>query len=199
MVADQEEQKVIDWTHMLATTTAMVDALEYYLIEGSIFRTVMARWEHGFERVTMSVGELLTLLNWLQAQQHTATGAQREQLKAMLTTMQRTREQFSDLFYQMAVREIMSRLDSINWFLHDCENHKQSCRLDYPREIRNRQRIEALVIALGEEMSEDVAERIERIDRRIRAITYKSEFVWPAKDKEIYPEMPYWYLYASPK
>lgn len=199
MVVDRENPKIIDWTHLLATAAAMVDAFEYYLIEGNIFRTVMARREHGFERLTMSVGELLAILNRLQAQQTTATLAHRTQLNAMLVTVHHTREQLSELFYEMAVREIMSRLDSINWFLHDCENHKESCQINFPAQMRNRQRIEELVKALGEEMSEDVAERIERIDRRIRAVTHKTDFIWAVEDKVIYPEVPYWYLYVLPE
>jgi len=198
MVADQEDQKVEEWDHQLTAAAAMVDALAYYLIEGNIFRTVMARQVDGFERITMSIGELLALLNKLQAQRTKATPAQQLQLDAMLANVQRTRNQLHDLFHDMVIREIMARLDSLNWFLHDCENGKAECRLHFPTEIQNRQRIEELVKALDESMVEDVTERMQRIDQRLRRITYKSDFVWPAAVKEIYPEEPYWYLYSLP-
>lgn len=198
MVADQEDQKVEEWDHQLTTAAAMVDALAYYLIEGNIFRTVMARQVDGFERITMSIGELLALLNKLQAQRTKATPAQQLQLDAMLANVQRTRNQLHDLFHDMVIREIMARLDSLNWFLHDCENGKAECRLHFPAEIQNRQRIEELVKVLDESMVEDVTERVQRIDQRLRRITYKSDFVWPAEVKEMYPEEPYWYLYSLP-
>ncbi|MEZ4736199.1 MAG: hypothetical protein R3E79_54630 [Caldilineaceae bacterium] len=198
MVADQEDQKVEEWDHLLTAAAVMVDALAYYLIEGNVFRTVMARQEEGFERITMSIGELLALLHKLQAQRSRATPAQQSQLDAMRTTVQRTCHQLHDLFHDMVVREIMARLDSLNWFLHDCENGKDACRLQFPTEIQNRQRIEELVKVLDESMVEDVTERVQRIDQRLRRITYKSDFVWPTAVKEIYPEEPYWYLYSLP-
>jgi len=198
MVADRAEQKIGEWTHPLPTAAAMVDALAYYLIEGNIFRTVMVRRDHGFERVTMSIGELLALLYVLQAQRANALPVQRAQLNAMQANMRRTCAQLQDRFHEMVVHEIMARLDSLNWFLHDCENGKEGCRTNFPTEICHRQRVEELVKVVDEAMVEDVAERVARIDQRIRSVTYKSNFIWPAAVREIYPEKPYWYLYTLP-
>ncbi len=198
-VVNEEKQHIIKLDRLLSNATAMADALEYYLIEGNVFRTVMVRLPHGLDRVTMSMGELLTSLNILQAKRAALTEQQALQLSATLATVARAREQFNELFHNVVVREIMARLDSINWFLHDCENHRDDCQTIYPAEIRNRQRIEEIVKALGDELTEDVTERIDRIDQRVRAITYPTDFIWPQNMREIYPPDPYWYLYLLPK
>lgn len=198
MVVDRENQKALDYTYMLTTATAMVDAVEYYLIEGNIFRIVMVRRAEGFERMTMSLGELLTLLYNLDGQRTLATPAQKARVDAMLATVGHIRQELQEQFYEMIVREIMSRLDSINWFLHDCVKGKEGCRLAFPTEIGNRQRIEELVKALGHEMTDDVAERIARMDERIRQSTRPANFIWPAEVQPLYPQEPYWYLYVLP-
>lgn len=198
MGAARAKQDSIEIDYVLTTAATMADALEYYIIEGNIYRVVMARRAYGFERMTMSLGELLALLNILQAQRKQMTSVQADQLDAICTTVERTKQQLYVHFHEMVIREIMGRLDSINWFLHDCEKGKSECQINFPAEMRNRQRIEELVKVLGEEMSPDVAERVERIDQRLRQVTHRVDFIWPAEAQNTYPEDPYWYLYSLP-
>lgn len=195
-IRDKQESKEAD--SILLTAAAMANALEYYLIEGNLYRIVMVRRAHGFERVTMSIGELLTILNTLQAQRLRLTSEQNRQLDAILHTVDCVQRHFAPHFQEMMVYEIMARLNRINWFLHDCEKGKAGCTDNFPAEMRNRQRIEELVKALGREMADDVAIRIERIDKRLRQITKRAVFIWPAETQCIYPEDPYWYLYSLP-
>jgi hypothetical protein len=195
-IRDKQELKEVDG--ILTTAAAMANALEYYLIEGNLYRVVMVRRAHGFERVTMSIGELLTIINTLQAQRLRLAPEQKCQLDAILHTVDCAQCHFALHFQEMMVYEIMARLNRINWFLHDCENGKADCTDKFPAEMRNRQRIEELVKALNREMATDVATRIERIDKRLRHITQRADFIWPAETQSIYPEDPYWYLYSLP-
>lgn len=198
MVAAQERQDATDVAYVLTIAAAMADALEYYLIEGNIYRVVMVRRAYGFERMTMSIGELLTLMHTLKAQRNQMSSAQARQFNGVNKTIEHAKAQLYIQFHEMVIREIMSRLDSINWFLHDCENGKAECQANFPDEMRHRQRIEELIKALGEEMSADVSERIGRIDQRLRQVTHRVDFIWPAAMRSAYPEAPYWYLYALP-
>lgn len=198
MAAAREKQEATNVAYVLTTATAMADALEYYIIEGNIYRVVMVRRAHGFERMMMSIGELLTLVNTLQLQREQMTTAQTYHLDTIITTIERTKQQLYIHFHEMVIREIMARLDSINWFLHDCEKGKAECQVNFPAEMRNRQRIEELIKTLGDEMSDDVAERIDRIDQRLRQVTHRVDFIWPAETQMTYPEDPYWYLYSLP-
>lgn len=196
VIRDKQEQKEVDG--VLTTAAAMANALEYYLIEGNLYRIVMVRRIYGFERVTMSIGELLTILNTLHAQRLQMSAEQNRQLDAIVQTVDCVQTQFAPHFQAMMVYEIMARLNHINWFLHDCEKGKAGCVDNFPVEMRNRQRIEELVKALGRDMATDVATRIERIDKRLRQITRRADFIWPAETQSIYPEDPYWYLYSLP-
>ena len=198
VVAIRDKQESTEADGILTTVAAMANALEYYLIEGNLYRVVMVRRTQGFERVTMSIGELFTILNSLQAQCLRLTPEQNCQLAAILQTVACVQKQFAPHFEEMMVYEIMARLNRINWFLHDCEKGKNGYIDDFPAEMRNRQRIEELVKALGREMAADVATRIERIDKRLRQITQRTDFIWPAETQSIYPENPYWYLYSLP-
>jgi len=198
MVTVREKQEELDFDRILLSVATMADALEYYLIEGNIFRIVMVRRAEGLERMTMSMGELLTLINTLQAMRFALTAEQNRRLDKMLASVKQSSAHLRAPLQEMIVREIMSRLDRVNWFLHDCENVKEGYHVAFPSEIRNRQRVEELVKALGGEKAETVMERVERIDQRIRRVTHKSDFVWPLEVKAIYPEDSYWYLYALP-
>lgn len=198
MVAIQERQDATDVAYVLPIAAAMADALEYYIIEGNIYRVVMVRRVYGFERLTMSIGELLTLIHILKAQRNQMNSKHIHQLDDVLKTIEHAKAQLYVQFHEMVIREIMSRLDSINWFLHDCEKGKAECQITFPDEMRNRQRIEELIKALGEEMSTEVADRIGRIDQRLRQVTHRVDFIWPDVMRSTYPEAPYWYLYALP-
>lgn len=196
VIRDKQEPK--EANGLLTTALAMANALEYYLIEGNLYRVVMVRRAHGFERMTMSIGELLTLVNILQTQRLRLTAEQNHQLDSVLHIVEYVQKQFHTHFQDMIVYEIMARLNRINWVLHDCEKGKAGYIDNFPAEMRNRQRIEELVKALGHEMAADVAMRIERIDKRLRQITRRVDFIWPAELQNIYPEEPYWYLYSLP-
>lgn len=198
MVTIQERQDATDVAYVLPIAAAMADALEYYIIEGNIYRVVMVRRAYGFERMTMSIGELLTLIHILKTQRNQMNTTQVHQLEGVLNTIEHAKAQLYVQFHEMVIREIMSRLDSINWFLHDCEKGKAECQNTFPDEMRNRQRIEELIKALGEEMSDEVADRIGRIDQRLRQVTHRVDFIWPDIMRSTYPEAPYWYLYALP-
>lgn len=195
-IRDKQEHKEAD--NVLTVAVAMANALEYYLIEGNLYRVVMVRRAHGFERVTMSIGELFTILNTLQAQRLRMTTEQNRQLDTILQTVDCVQNHFAAHFQEMMVYEIMARLNRINWFLHDCEKGKAGYIDNFPAEMRNRQRIEELVKALDHETIADVATRIDRIDKRLRQITHRTDFIWPVESQSLYPEEPYWYLYSAP-
>ncbi len=182
----------------LTTAQAMADALEYYLIEGEIYRTVMTPAERGYTRITMSAGELLTLLHDLQAQRDQLPEEQRQQVDEVQHKVTTVTQRLTNRYYQLLEREIIARLDSLNWFLNDCQNDLAPCREQYRSEIRNRQRIEELLQAWGEAIPLRVSERVERIDERMRQLTEPAPFIWADQQKTRFPQQPYWYLYELP-
>ena len=175
---------------VLHTVTIMADALEYYLIEGEIYRTVVAPADRGYERLTMSAGELLSLLQDLAFMREALSAQQQQQLEELRTKITTITERLPERYHQLLEREIIARLDSLNWFLNDCQRDHAACRTQYESEIRNRQRIEEMMRALGTTISDGVAERVQRIDERVREISERAPFVWPNDRQARFPHEP---------
>ena len=70
--------------------------------------------------------------------------------------------------------------------------------MQYPFEIRNRQRIAEIGKALGAENAATLTAQLTAIDQRLGALTAGSDFVWDASVTRVYPRNEYWYLYALP-
>jgi len=188
-----------DVEKLLDRVTVMVDALEYYLIEGEIYRTVVTPVTHGYDRFTMSAGELLSLLHDLEAQRPQLLQEQCRRIDEIWRKTNAVTQQLSTRYSQLLEREIIARLDSLNWFLNDCRDDRQLCRDNYRSEIRNRQCVEEILQAWGTEMPRRLSDRVERIDERVRQMTETASFIWSHKPEERFPKNPYWYLYELPK
>ncbi len=198
MIRDTDK-RLTDVEKSLNTVTAMADALEYYLIEGEIYRTVVSPVAHGYERFTMSAGELLTLLHDLDAQRNHLLQDQRRRINEIQSKVQAVTQRLSTRYCQLLEREIISRLDSFNWFLNDCQDDMGKCRDLYRSEIRNRQRIEEILQVWDQEIPVRVSDRVERIDERVRQMTESAPFIWAEEEKSRFPQDPYWFLYELPK
>ncbi len=193
------DKGLTDVDKSISAVTAMADALEYYLIEGEIFRTVVSPAAHGYERYTMSAGELLALLHDLDAQRNQLLQDQRQRVNELQSKVQAITKRLSTRYRQLLEREIISRLDSLNWFLNDCQDDMRKCRELYHSEIRNRQRIEEILQAWKQGIPVSVSDRVERIDERVRQMTESTPFIWAEEEKSRFPQDPYWYLYQLPK
>ena len=75
----------------------------------------------------------------------------------------------------------------------------KKCRELYRSEIRNRQRIEEILQAWGQEIPVSVSDRVERMDERVRRLTENVPFIWAEEQENRFPQDPYWYLYELPK
>mgnify|MGYP003382309854 FL=1 len=95
-------------------------------------------------------------------------------------------------------RELKTRIDSLNWFLDDVMGDPKRARADYPYEIRNRQRIDAIAAELGDDLAPALKSELRRVDDRIRLIVRPSDFVWDASLAPIFPRDRFWYLYTTP-
>jgi len=89
-------------------------------------------------------------------------------------------------------------LNSLQWYLDDCQENRRECRVQYPFEIRNRQRIGEIGKALDSAGARALAPQLEGIDLRLRRLTRGGEFVWEASVAHVYPDSEFWYLYALP-
>ena len=188
----------------LAVVQEMAAQLDEYIARGDVYRTIALRTPWGEERVQSSGGDLLTRLHKLSAQSDALTNSQRQALADARAQIADTTGRLLVPYRALLLREAKARLNSLNWFLDDCEENRRTCRVQYPFEIRNRQRLAEIGKALEAEggTEQNAGERLRAqftaIDQRLRALTGESEFVWDASVARVYPRSEYWYLYALP-
>ncbi len=181
----------------LVIASAMADELEEYIIKDELYRTVIVSTPRGEVRLQMTGGDLLTRLHRLNGERNLLTPPQQTQLDALIQRVEQTTYSLKTRFNQRLQREVKARLDSLKWFLDESGEDRTRARTNYPYEIRNRQRIEEILKQLGDSLAPELAERLAVIDNRLRMLTLPGNFIWDARLQQVFPQHPYWYLYAS--
>lgn len=182
----------------LATLETMVEELEDYIIKDELYRTVRVHLPAGDQMIQMSGGDLLTRIFRLNAERDKLTPQQEARFDAARASAEKIIYSLRTRFHQRLLREAKARLDSLNWFLDDCSTDPARCRGEYPFEIRNRQRLDAIVAELGSDVTPELKAQINRIDDRLRMIVKPSNFAWDTRLEDVFPRTRFWYLYVSP-
>lgn len=182
----------------LAVLAAEIDELEEYIVKGDIYRTVRVQTPAGMQMVQMSAGDLLSRLYRLEGERERLSVEQRSRTKELALAARSTIYSLRTRFHDLLKREIKTRIDSLNWFLDDVIGDPKRARVEYPYEIRNRQRIQLMVDELAEEMTPELKSQVSRVDERIRLIVRPAEFVWDSQLEPIFPRERFWYMYVSP-
>lgn len=176
----------------------LADELEAYILGDETYRTLMLPRTRGYERTTMSGGQLLSLMNYLLRARAELTAEQQTRLDGITVKVEQTIGELRTPFQQHLAREAHSHLDRLQWFLDSCQDDAEQCKRDFPNEIQNRQRLEEMRQVFGENLPDDIAAAMAQVDQRIRAMSEDGDFVWPQRSKAFYPTQPYWYLYITP-
>jgi hypothetical protein len=177
---------------------AFAAELEEYIIKDELYRTVRVHLPTGDQMIQMSGGDLLTRIFRLNAERDALTPAQQARFDAVRSAVEKTIYSLRTRFHQRLQREVKARLDSLNWFLDECSSDPARCRGEYPFEIRNRQRIDAVLGELGTDLSPELKSQLNRIDERIRMIVRPATFAWDPRLEAAFPRTRFWYLYVSP-
>ncbi len=176
----------------------LADELEEYILGDETYRTIMLPRDKGHERITMSGGQLLSLMNHLLRARAQLTAGQQSRLDGITTQVQQTMAELRTPFHEHLTREAHSHLDRLRWFLDSCQEDGAQCSNDFPAEIQNRQRLEELSQAFGSAMPDEIAGALATVDERIRSLTKDGDFIWPQRSPALYPKESYWYLYVTP-
>lgn len=182
----------------LAVLAAEVAELEEYIIKGEVYRTLRVPGPSGVQQVQMSGGDLLTRLFRLEGERESLLVEQRSRVKDLALQAHSTIYSLRTRFHDLLKREVKARIDSLNWFLDDVLGDPKRARTEYPYEIRNRQRIAAMVDELAEDFTPELKAELKRVDERIRLIVQPAAFVWDSHLEPIFPRERFWYLYVSP-
>ncbi len=182
----------------LAVVRAMVEELQDYVLGDQVYRTLVIPTEHGQDRVQSSGGDLLARLHKLHGQEALLTPEERRQLAELERQVEEITHRFRDQWRALLVRELKARLNSLKWYLDEYEADPRSGRVNYPFEIRNRQRIAEIWKVLREDPPPGLADQIAAVDQRLRRVTVAAPFVWDDRVRAVYPQDEYWYLYVRP-
>lgn len=182
----------------LLITEAMADELEAYIVANELYRTLSLRTSEGIQTIQMTGADLLTRLYRLQGERHLLSVADQARLEAVQSRVDNTIYSLRTRFQERLQREIKARLDSLKWFLDDCMADRQRCRVEFPFEMRNRQRIEEALKMMSYQLPEAQQTFLRQIDARIRQVALPGAFLWDERWQAIFPPQPYWYLYVRP-
>ncbi len=184
-------------TDDLVIAMAMVEELEDYIVADELFRTVGVRVPgSGDMRLKMTGGDLLTRLYRLKAERDRLTAAQQKQYDETEAEARRVIHSLKTRFHQRLQRELKSRLDSLRWFIDEATEDLTRGRANYPFEIRNRQRIEEILKELDGNIPRELAAELASVDSQLGGMRMGQEFVWDPSLRNVFPQKPYWYLYA---
>ena len=182
----------------LAIVKVMAAELEEYIIKDDLYRTIAVPAAAGTQNIQMTGADLLTRLYRLQGERQSLTPAMQQQVDELQQRTTQTIYSLRTRFHARLVREIKARLDTLRWFLDDCLADRQRCHVEFPFEMRNRQRIEEALKELAYQLPEDLQRTLQRIDERIRLLAVASPFLWDERLRPLFPPDRYWYLYQRP-
>ncbi|MCY3902896.1 MAG: hypothetical protein OXF76_06980 [Caldilineaceae bacterium] len=183
----------------LAVVVAMASQFESYIMRGEVYRTVAVKAASQVEeRVQSSSGDILGRLHKLTAQLDELSSEQKQTMADAKARIDEVTARLPSHYQALLLREARARLNSLQWYLDDCQENPRECRVQYPFEIRNRQRIGEIGKAMDAAGARALAPQLEGIDLRLRRLTRGGEFVWEASVAYVYPDSEYWYLYVLP-
>ena len=187
----------------LAVVVAMAAQFESYILKGQVYRTVVVPTpgDHrgaGERPVQSSGGDVLARLHKLAAQAGALSPEQAQALATAKTQIDTATGRLPSHYQALLLREARARLNSLNWFLDDCNENRRECRVQYPFEIRNRQRIAEIHKALDAASADAVATQVASIDQRLQSMLTRGDFIWELSVAHVYPRQEYWYLYGLP-
>ena len=187
----------------LAVVEAMAEQFESYILGGQVYRTVVVptpgdRRGAAARPVQSSGGDVLARLHKLAAQSELLSREQAQRVAEARGAIEKATARLPSHYQALLLREARARLNSLNWFLDDCSENRRECRVQYPFEIRNRQRIAEIAKALEAENAGALATQVAAVDQRLQGMLTGGEFVWEAAVAHVYPREAYWYLYGLP-
>lgn len=173
---------------------AMGAALEDYLLDESLFKTIGVPAERGDTLIKMTLGAMLERIAALDEQ-----GSAPDVVADARAALDHARSMMGDRYFARLAREAKSYTDSWNWFLQNCWEGAASCAADYPTEVAARLRL-ARLLDEGEGRPElaEQRQRIQALDERLRAIWEPAPHALLVGDESRYPRERYWWLYGRP-
>lgn len=183
---------------VLAVASTMTDELRTLILSSEVFRPIVVDGPNRRKQMLMSCGGLFARLNRLHCQRSQLQLEQQLRLEHIEKQVNRTTQELKQQFIVVLQKEAKARLYDLERLLDDGEWDRAYLRDEFEIEMRNRERLEEVVKALGSHLDEELAEKLARLDNRLRILCQPGPFIWSEALRAIYPASRYWYLYVAP-
>ncbi len=182
----------------LSLIEAMLENMEPYLLSDEVYWPVASRPDAGsppFPRLTL--GGFLLTQDELSVQQTTMESRQARAYEDLLDRYRQIAKRWKSAIGRKAVREMNSRCNLWHAYVEELEE-RGKVPYDYPREVRHRVMFERLMDLAGIEGDLDqILDKIQSVDDRLRAMSVPSDFIWQADLQAVYSRDRFWFLYRE--
>ena len=182
-----------------ALCAAMADELEAYLKSSELFWEPDRRRFAGVELPKLTLGGLLLAMRRLETLRQRLSPDPSQTLARIGRELSFHRAQWRLRYQNKLARDLRSRLDTWAWYLEDCQQHRETAIVHYPRQVETRAKIDLLLdeaLEAGLD-SEPFRERLVNLDERLRSVFGPGEFCWMEPLTGGFPSERFWYLYGQ--
>jgi hypothetical protein len=183
----------LDGSTELTIVQCMLRDLEEYLKSEVLYWHVAEPNPLGSHMPQLTIGALLEALTRAATAQNDLTPGQRQELEAARAQHDRIRAVHPALYVSKAIHELHSRLGAWKANLDDEGRKSKSF---YAQDVRVRAKIFLLENALGADVSAELQQQREQIDRQLFEVFVPGDFVWDARLQAAFPKNTCWWLYG---
>jgi hypothetical protein len=145
----------------------------------------------------LTIGNLLLTLDELQAQRDDMSPEQAARFTRVEVEMQRSKSKWTVAMERRATREMHNRLNLWRAYIADIEARSETGE-NYRYEVRQRVIFARLQeIAQKEPETQNFLDEMGQLDKRLRGVFIRDEFIWDPQLQPVYPRGQFWYLYGD--
>lgn len=181
--------------HDLTILEAFAAEMEAYLRADTLFRPL------GPHLPQLTLGGYLMRQHRLNSLRQLLDRPAQQRLDAALARYQAALVERVVRFEERAHREVEARLRQWQEYLRDLQFEPAAATPYYATAVEARLMLDLLLAELQlppYRLSADAPQRLQPLDRNLRARLRGEELVWPADWEPAYPRSRFWYLYGRP-
>jgi hypothetical protein len=174
----------------LKEAQTMAAALNPYIYEDELYGKV------GANLPQLTLGALLLRLRRLQVLRGQMSASQKTVLEQIIAQHNSVHREWTSHYNKKLEQEVNARARDIQTYLKECREEPKLAAGAYMPEALRRTMIEEILNTMPDAAS--VKMKVKEVDSGLRRVVQKSDFIWSAVLRPIYPEASYWWLYSRP-
>jgi hypothetical protein len=183
----------LDSSTELIISQRMVAELEDYLKSDILYWHIAEPNPLGSHMPQLTIGALLEALSRAEAGKTALLPGQQKELQAVHQQLDGIRAAHSALFVNKAIHELHSRLTAYRANLGDAQRKTKGL---YVQDAHVRAKIYLLEQALGPDLTPELQQQREEVDRELYEVFVPGEFIWDPHLQAAFPKDPCWWLYG---